>query len=77
MSEYIGYKDPIGGGQFNMGLTDTEIIRCRDCKLSREDGWKCAFWVTGHWDEEQEVDMIDLADVEPDGFCFKSERRDA
>lgn len=34
MTEYIGYKDPIGNGQCNYGLTGDEIVRCRDCKHS-------------------------------------------
>ncbi len=32
MQEFVGYKDPIGDGLYNMGLTDEEVIRCRDCK---------------------------------------------
>lgn len=35
MMEYVGYKDCIGNGQFNMGVTDERIIRCRDCKWFR------------------------------------------
>lgn len=54
-----------------------EVIRCRDCKKSRKEGWKCTYWALGRWDEEQEADVIELADVEPDGFCFKAERRES
>jgi hypothetical protein len=32
MVEVIGWKDPIGDGLYNMGVTDERIIRCRDCK---------------------------------------------
>jgi thioredoxin-related protein len=32
MVEYVGWKDPIGEGLYNMGVTDERIIRCRDCK---------------------------------------------
>jgi hypothetical protein len=32
MTEYVGYKDQIGEGLYNMGLTDERIVRCRDCK---------------------------------------------
>lgn len=81
--EFIGVRcieaaNVYGEGQhlYNMHLTDTEIIRCRDCKLSHNDGWKCARWATHHWDEDQEVDVIELADVQPDGFCAWAERRD-
>lgn len=59
------------------GHSGEEVIRCRDCKRSREKGWKCTYWASGEWDEEQEADVIELADVEPDGFCFKAERREA
>ena len=82
--EFIGVRcieavNAYGEGEhlYNMHLTDTEIIRCRDCEMSREEGWKCTRWVTGRWDEEQEADVIELADVRPDGFCFKSKRRDS
>ena len=54
-----------------------EIIRCRDCKRSHEKGWKCDYWVTGRWDEEQEADIIEMADVRPSGFCFKAKRRES
>ena len=37
MAEYVGYKDPIGEGLYNMGLTDERIIRCRDCKYEFEE----------------------------------------
>lgn len=37
MMEYVGYKDYIGNGQFNMGVTDERIIRCRECKWFREN----------------------------------------
>ena len=32
MVEVVGFKDPIGGGLYNMGVTDERIVRCRDCK---------------------------------------------
>lgn len=65
----------------NVGITGSEpheeIIRCRECKRSRENGWKCTYWVSGRWDEKQKADVMKLADVEPDGFCFKAEKRQA
>lgn len=54
-----------------------EIIRCRDCKRSLEKGWKCTYWAQGRWDATEEADVIELADVRPDGYCFKAERREA
>lgn len=38
MQEFVGYKDPIGDGLYNMGLTDEEVIRCRDCEHRRDSG---------------------------------------
>lgn len=32
MVEVVGWKDPIGEGLYNMGVTDERIVRCRDCK---------------------------------------------
>ena len=32
MTEYVGWKDPIGDGLYNMGVTDERIVRCRDCE---------------------------------------------
>lgn len=70
MKEYVGYKEPIGDGLFNMGVTDEEIIRCRDCKQFHVDQsdhdyrepWYCDLWCT------------DI--VKPDGFCSWAERDD-
>ena len=66
MSEYIGYKDPIGEGLFNMGLTDEEIVRCRDCNKARKDSFKCA-----RFHEEDGA----MADVKPMGYCAWGEKR--
>ena len=42
VTEYIGYKDPVGDGLCSMGLTDEEVIRCRDCDGSKDGPWhKC------------------------------------
>lgn len=32
MIEVVGYKDPMGEGLYNCGITDERIVRCRDCK---------------------------------------------
>lgn len=69
---YIVAIEVNGFGYDRRGLT-----RCHDCKKSRENGWKCTYWAHGRWDDEQEADVITLADVRPDGFCFKAERREA
>lgn len=76
--EYIGYKDPIGNGQYNMGLTDEEVVRCRDCEFMTCDIFKT-------------LDMTDYAvckcsnfcdgdgsptDVQADGYCAWAVRRD-
>jgi len=54
MVEYVGWKDSIGEGLYNMGLTDERIIRCRDCCFKRKtwngkhpafvDGCFCAYF---------------------------------
>lgn len=84
IKEYIGCKsieavnyDGKGGNLYNMWLTDTEIIRCRDCEKSREDGWKCTRFSEELYDVEQEIDELVMANVRPEGFCFKAERREA
>lgn len=64
MVEVIGYKDPIGGGLYNMGVTDERIVRCRDCRYYADHEWViatdvsdvCHFWADG-------------VKVEPNGFC--------
>lgn len=76
--EFIGvrcieYADALGDGQhiYNMHLTDTEIIRCRDCGN------------TYHWNDgeisclhfEQDVEGVTSApSVDPNGFCAWAER---
>lgn len=67
MNEYIGYKDPIGNGQYNMGLTDEEIIRCHDCVHWREvpmaDGSK------GH----RCSGVMAFVEADENGFCAWAE----
>jgi hypothetical protein len=72
MTEYVGYKDPIGEGLYNMGVTDERIVRCRDCKHSNKAGTICKFFAA--WDMTDEFQEIP-ADVEPDGFCKWGEPR--
>jgi MoaA/NifB/PqqE/SkfB family radical SAM enzyme len=43
-----------------------EVIRCRDCKFSANDGWRCRYW----------ADEWEKAEVHPDGFCVWAERRE-
>lgn len=69
MIEVVGYKDPMGEGLYNCGITDERIVRCRDCKHSHKDGTLCTFFAAWYpiagGDEYTEMP----ADVEPDGFC--------
>ena len=62
--EFIGVKDPIGDGLYNMYITDEPIVRCRDCRYSDKTYWTCAHFRA----YEGTCDEYDL-DVEPDGFC--------
>ena len=78
MVEVIGWKDPIGEGLYNMGLTDERIVRCRDCQFGyQHDGktypkgekyknkWYCIAWgdgMQGEW-------------TRPDGFCHHGKTR--
>lgn len=71
MAEYVGYRDPIdgcydaaGNQMFNMGVTDEEIIRCRDC--GRFTDGLCGL-----------RKGIGYFAVEPDGFCAWAERRES
>ena len=62
MAEYIGWKDPIGDGLYNMGVTDERIVRCRDCKYAAVD----------HSDHEYRDPlfcMLHDTDVRPENFC--------
>lgn len=71
MTEYIGYKDPTGDGLCEMGLTDEEVIRCRDCahigstKLATHHCWSEIRW---HCYELQR-------DTTLDGYCAWAVRR--
>lgn len=78
MTEYVGYKDPIGEGLYNMGLTEERIIRCRDCQFGHQHDckrypndkkymgkWYCIVWgdgMQGEWTRE-------------DGFCHRGKPR--
>lgn len=66
MSEYVGVKDPIGDGLFNMYVTDEPIVRCRDCEHARMDAGYCAL---------DSFDESEWVAVEPDGFCKWGEKR--
>lgn len=72
MREYIYAVDDHG----NQWVKWEEIVRCRDCRHSRKDGTLCMFFaswepITGG-DEYAEMP----ADVEPDGYCWRGERRE-
>ena len=63
MVEYVGWKDPIGDGLYNMGVTDERIIRCRDCKnhCKEMSAFNQCDVNGGYWDD--------------DGFCSRAEPR--
>ena len=62
MAEYVGYKDPIGEGLYNMGVTDERIIRCRDCKHA-------AAYPDGHKYREPFFCVFHDMDVKTEDFC--------
>lgn len=64
MIEVVGWKDPIGGGLYNMGVTDERIVRCRDCMYSWVDGTLCNFWM-----RDYNFENPTPSNVEPSGFC--------
>lgn len=79
--EYVGCKsieienyDGNGNNLYNMWLTDEEIVRCRDCEKSRENGWKCTRFAEEVYDEEKEIGELVMANVRPYGFCSWGER---
>ena len=79
MIEVVGFKDPIGDGLHNMGLTDERIIRCRHCQFSHQHDckrypqdnkymgkWYCIVWgdgMQGEW-------------TRADGFCHRGKPRE-
>lgn len=64
MKEYVGFKEPLDDGLFHMGLTEEEVIRCRDCKGSEDGSWhKCETFVA-HGEDAN-------------GFCAWAERRES
>lgn len=76
MTEYIGYKDTIGEGLCNMGLTDEEIIRCRDCEhaVHFNGSWLCLrlYIVDG---DPAYVESLTHLEIGPDGYCAWAVRR--
>lgn len=84
MAEYIGVRsedvygcDINGNPVYNMYLTDTEIIRCRDCKhfVGGEDGFPVCMrgWVVlCSYDDGISYKL--RVEVDPNGFCAWAER---
>ena len=62
--EYVGYIDPWTDEE---RLSDEEIVRCRDCSLCAEKGYRLYC----------DRDAGGFPEVEPDGFCAWGERKDA
>jgi hypothetical protein len=61
MAEYVGFKDPIGEGLYNMGLTEERIVRCRDCERWSDE--------PPNYREEPQWCGRFSCHAEPDGFC--------
>lgn len=59
MTEYVGYKDPIGEGLYNIGLTNERIVRCRDCEHEFEE-WGYPYCCRN---------TPSVFEVHGDGFC--------
>lgn len=69
IKEYIGCKST-EGDNFNMWLTDTEIIRCKDCK--KFETVDCAVYRALRTDGRiDEKGMFN-----PDGFCAWGQERE-
>lgn len=78
MAEYIceitdDYPDvPYGADEYSGTVERRErVVRCRDCKYSRRDGWECWRFV-----DDPEEDFERIAIATPEGFCSWGERRE-
>lgn len=72
--EFVGCRaiecadyDGEGGNLYSMWLTDTEVIRCRDCKRF-EKPIDNQLGICNRWYSDM---------IEPNGFCAWAERREA
>jgi hypothetical protein len=65
--EYVGYIDPWTDEE---RLSDEEIVRCRDCKSSKQTAYGM---MCHHFSMSSGAGWP----VEPDGFCAWGERKDA
>lgn len=78
MSEYIidiaDYVPP-----FDPAIRTTsfgeQIVRCRDCKFSINDGMQCKRHKDSGWNGNAYCE--EYAYVNPDGYCAWGERKDA
>ena len=66
MIEVVGYKDPMGEGLYNCGITDERIVRCRDCKHEFEE-WGYPYCCRNA--------PLSVFEVHGDGFCSWGELR--
>lgn len=66
MSEYICKRVKVGDGVYTVERSETEIVRCRDCKHGINGGNTC---IEGAYEPEY------WRPVEPDGFCAWGERK--
>lgn len=84
MSEYIIWESDKTETTDNLGMKHgvshfekrEEIVRCRDCKYTNEDGDECVYFAA--WEPLPEGDEFRdvYVDVEPNGFCAWAERRE-
>lgn len=76
MTEYVGYKDTIGDGMCNFGLTDERIVRCRNCRhMHTVRNW-LGMVVDECWlHADRESGVLGKVDTELDGFCKWGELR--
>lgn len=73
----VGLNDPLFTKMLTGFPVREEIIRCRDCRESREKGWKCTRFSEEIYDEAQEVGELVMANTRPDGYCFRAEKRES
>ena len=81
--EYIGCKsieaadyDGDGHNLYSMWLTDTEIIRCRDCGRYHDGSSQCTRFVWGEYDEQTGAEVLTFLDVQPTDYCSWAKRRE-
>ena len=82
VEEYVGCRETMGVGLYNMWLTEQRIVRCRDCRHYNEYHAKCHRAALVIFDDktiwtDKSNECLSVTDAEPDGFCAWGERRDS